>query len=229
MKEEEKTGKAIAKLLNHSLNDITPGTLYRLQTARRAALEHYQPAEKMLHAGVGISIQGGHHWFSAHAGRLILTASLLLFLAIHSYWQMNNRIEDTGLTPVILINDLSIESQEIEDTVNDYEAAGEDTVEETISRKNADNSEYDGKTDTSETEVDANDTAGSDNITDSLDSTEIQDTENTDEPLHAAGDDQQSAIEEDTEITSEHLQNSKNTADSHDTKNTQDSIDTINE
>lgn len=229
MNEEEKTGKAIAQLLNHSLNDVTPGTLYRLQTARRTALEHYQPAEKMLHTGVEVSIQGGHHWFSTHAGRLILTASLLLFLAIHSYWQMNNRIEDTILTPVILINDSSIESQEIEDTVNDYEAAGEHTVEETIFRKNADNVEHNGKTVTSETAVDTGDPASSNNITDSHNFTEIQDTENTDEPIHAAGDDQQSAIEEEAEITNEYLLNSESTADFHDTKNTQDSIDTIDE
>ena len=83
MNEEEKAGRAIARLLNDGLGDITPGTRYRLQTARRAALEHYQPAERILHAGSGLSIQGGYQWLSNHAGRVLLTVSLLLFLAVH--------------------------------------------------------------------------------------------------------------------------------------------------
>jgi len=234
MNEEEKTGKIIAKLLDHSLNDVTPGTLYRLQAARRAALEHYQPAEKILHAGVGISVQSGYHWLSAHAGRVLLTASLLLFLAIHSYWQMNNRnnrIDDTMLTPVILTNDPPIGSQEIEDTASDYEAADEVSIEETVSRTEADNSDYNGEADTSETESDANGTADSDDITHSFDSTEIQDTENTAEAPYTTNYDQDSVTEADTNVTSgDHLQDAEeDTIDSYDAEDTQNSTTMIDE
>lgn len=231
MNEEEKTGKTIAKLLDHSLNDVTPGTLYRLQAARRAALEHYQPAEKILHAGVGISVQSGYHWLSAHAGRVLLTASLLLFLAIHSYWQMNNRIDDTMLTPVILTNDPPIGSQEIEDTASDYETADEDTVEETVSRTEADNSDYNGEADTSETESDANGTADSDDVTRSFDPTETQDTENAADSSYTANYDQDSVAEEDANVTSgDHLQDAEeDTIDSYDAGDTQDSTTTIDE
>lgn len=230
MNEEEETGRIIARLLDRSLNDVTPGTLYRLQAARRAALEHYQPAEKVLHAGVGISAQSGYHWLSAHAGRLLLTASLLLFLAIHSYWQMNNRVDDTILTPVILTNDPPIGSQEIEDTANGYEAADEDIVEETDSREDTDHGNYGGEADTSETESSTNGTADSDDVTRSFDSTEIQETENTAEAPYTTNYDQDSVTEEDTGVTSgDHLQNTEDTIDSYDTENTQDSTATIDE
>ncbi|MDF0678206.1 MAG: DUF3619 family protein [Nitrosomonas sp.] len=230
MNEEEETGRTIARLLDRSLNDVTPGTLYRLQAARRAALEHYQPAEKVLHAGVGISAQSGYHWLSTHAGRLLLTASLLLFLAIHSYWQMNNRVDDTMLTPVILTNDPPIGSQEIEDTTNGYEAADEDTVEETDSREDTDHGNYDGEADTLETESSTNGTADSDDVTRSFDATEIQETENTAEAPYTTNYDQDSVTEEDTGVTSgDHLQNTEDTIDSYDTENTQDSTATIDE
>lgn len=230
MNEEEETGRTIARLLDRSLNDVTPGTLYRLQAARRAALEHYQPAEKVLHAGVGISAQSGYHWLSTHAGRLLLTASLLLFLAIHSYWQMNNRVDDTILTPVILTNDPPIGSQEIEDTANGYEAADEDIVEETDSREDTDHGNYDGEADTLETESSTNGTADSDDVTRSFDATEIQETENTAEAPYTTNYDQDSVTEEDTGVTSgDHLQNTEDTIDSYDTENTQDSTATIDE
>lgn len=231
MNEEEKTGRTVARLLNSSLTDVTPGTLYRLQAARRAALEHYQPAEKVVHAGAGISAQGGHHhWFSAHAGRLLLTASLLLFLAIHSYLQMNNRSENTLLAPTILISDPPAGSQEIEDTANEYEAADEGVVEETIFRETVDNDDYGEETNTSETESDVSGTADADDVTDSFDSTEIQETENTAEVPYTADHDQDVVTEEDgSNVASDHLQNPEYTVNSSDTENMQSSTDITDE
>lgn len=221
MNEEEKTGKIIAKLLDHGLNDITPGTLYRLQGARRAALEYYQPVEKTLHAGIGISVQSGYHWLSGHASRILLTASLLLFLVIHGYWQINNRIDDAILTPIILTDDPQIGSQEIEDTVSDYKAADEDVIEETISHM---------ETDRLETEHDAYGMTDSDDVARSLDSTEIQNTENTIESFYTTSYDQDPLSEADTNITNDdHLQNSGETIDPYDMENIRDSTITTNE
>ncbi|MXS84398.1 DUF3619 family protein [Nitrosomonas sp. HPC101] len=232
MNEEEKTGRIIANLLDHSLNDATPGTRYRLQAARRAALERYQSTE-VLHAGTGISTQSGYHWFSAHAGRLLLTASLLLFLAIHSYWQVNNGIDDNiMLAPLILIEDPHAGSQEIKNADNDYEAADEadETAENTVSGEDADHGNYGGETntaDTSETEADTGDTADFDEITRPFNPAEIQDTENTTVPINAA---QDSVTEDNTDITRDYLQDAKeNITDSHDAENTWDSTTTIDE
>lgn len=116
MNEEEKTGKAVAQLLNHSLHDIAPGTLYQLRAARRAALENYQPAEKIQHAGTGALIQNGYHWFANHAGKLMLAISFLLLPVIHHFWQINYKLEDKAVTAhTLLSNDVPAQSLLTED------------------------------------------------------------------------------------------------------------------
>lgn len=223
MNEEEKTGRAIAKLLNDNLHDVTPGTLYRLKTARRAALEHYQPAEKIIHAGAGISARNGYHWFPAHAGRLLLTASLLLVLVVHGYWQKHHRVEDKSITvPSILTNDSSAGSQEIEDVIDDDIAADK----EASSRETNNGSDYGDETGA----VIARSVTDSGEAGDSPDAIETQDPENaTEEPYpYADGDDQDSAAEENAGAADNYPQDSEDTADFYDEENTRDTTDTSN-
>lgn len=221
MNEEEKTGRAIAKLLNDSLNGVTPGTLYRLKTARRAALEHYQPAEKIIHAGAGISARGGYHWFSAYAGRLLLTASLLLFLVVHGYWQKYHRIEDKSvIVPSILTNDSPAGSPEIEDITGDNADVTAD--EEISSRKANDDSDYSDETGAAV----ARSAVDSDEVTDSPGTVEIQDSGNTVETPYADGNDQTPAAEENADIASDYLQDSEDAIDFYDEENIQDSTNT---
>ncbi len=82
MNEEEKTGKAVAQLLNQSLHDITPGELYQLQAARRAALENYQPAEDIFAQRISLACQpcgktGSGNQFFAFTSRTSLLAAKL--------------------------------------------------------------------------------------------------------------------------------------------------------
>lgn len=64
MNEEERVGKEVARLLNHSIGEINQDTLYRLKAARRAAMENYQLEEKIIHAGAGMAGQNGLDSFS---------------------------------------------------------------------------------------------------------------------------------------------------------------------
>ncbi len=105
MKEEERIGEEVATLLEHSLNDISPDTLHRLQLARKAALENCQPAEKMLPAGMNISIHGKQHWFSAHGNRLLLSTMLLLILVTGLYWKSNNESEEKASVDTLILTD----------------------------------------------------------------------------------------------------------------------------
>lgn len=139
MNEEEKTGKAVAQLLNHSLHDIAPGTLYQLRAARRAALENYQPAEKIQHAETGALIQNGYHWFANHAGKLMLAISFLLLPVIHHFWQINYKLEDKAVTAhTLLSNDvpaqsLHMEDEDITDSVEVTKHSTDEVLDETAS------------------------------------------------------------------------------------------------
>jgi len=237
MNEEEKAGRAIARLLNDSLDDITPGTRYRLQTARRAALEHYQPAEKILHTGSRLSIQGGYQWFSNHAGGVLLTASLLLFLAVHGYWQKHQRIEDTSInTPSILTTPTpaptgsGISDDATGDIVSDEEAtsaasATSESDDESVSEENAGYDDNDVDAVSAETE--SRDVAEYDETTDVSDADAIPDIEeSTADESYAAEAAQNSATGEDVKISDDYSPESEDTMDTSDVNRAGDVIDT---
>ncbi len=100
---EQQLGKEIAKLLDFSANEhMKQSTLYRLQSARRAALENYQPTLEIINSGNGTSVYGGHD--PHHTGKLILLLIMLFAFALMSatYWQFlekgRSAIDDTILT-----------------------------------------------------------------------------------------------------------------------------------
>lgn len=215
MNKEEKTGRTIARLLDHSLRDITPGTLYQLRAARRAALENYQPAEKMLHAGAGISARNGYHWLANHAGKLLLSASFLLLLIIHNYWQVNYRIEDKSTAShAIFTNDAPAELFSTEDTANfeEEEDADDGTSDETPPHEAENNNNSENTTDVSETDV--NEEANSGVATDSVYPGEIQDPDWMDEPSDSK-DDRNSETDVVPDETSD-VQDSEEEGDAHD-------------
>lgn len=81
MNEEETVGRNIAKVLDEGLSNINQNTLYRLQAARRIALDRLQPSEKIVHTGLGLSAHnGGHHWHSDLAKLFWLILFLLAFV-----------------------------------------------------------------------------------------------------------------------------------------------------
>lgn len=105
---EQELGKEIARLLDAGANEtIKQSTLYRLQAARRAALENCQPTLEMMNSGNGTSVFGGHNEHF-NAGKLLLLVAVLVTFALVSatYWQFLERNRLTTDT-TILVDDLS--------------------------------------------------------------------------------------------------------------------------
>lgn len=110
MNEEDRVGKEVTRLLNRSLSDIDQNTLYRLQAARIAALENYQPAKKIFHVGAGISAHSGHGWFFAYTHKLIFSVVILLILMVSLYLKSNYEIdENVVIDTMLLADDLPID------------------------------------------------------------------------------------------------------------------------
>ncbi len=101
---EQELGKEIAKLLDHSVNEnMKQSTVYRLQSARRAALENCQPTLKIMNAGNGTSVYSGHDGYFNTAKLLLLLTVLLAFVLVSTtYWQFLEKgkysaIDDTEI------------------------------------------------------------------------------------------------------------------------------------
>ena len=110
---EQELGKEIAKLLDYSASDsIKQSTAYRLQSARRAALEHYQPALKIVNSGNGTSIFSGHDWHF-NTGKLILLVMVFFAFVVGStsYWKFLEKSRHDVGNDSILIDSFSTEDQ----------------------------------------------------------------------------------------------------------------------
>lgn len=109
---EQELGKEIAKLLDSSADEhIKQSTLYRLQSARRAALESYQPTMRVMNSGNGTSIYGGHDGhFNAGKLFLLLTLIVLFALVCMAYWQSLDNDRYSALDTMILADDLPIDA-----------------------------------------------------------------------------------------------------------------------
>ena len=111
MNEEDRMGKEVAKLLNCSLDDIDQKTLHRLQSARRAALENYEPSRQIYHAGAAVSAQGGHDGFFRNTNKLLLSIIVLLILLGSIYWKNSHETdENAAIDTMILADDLPVEA-----------------------------------------------------------------------------------------------------------------------
>jgi len=108
---EQELGKEIAKFLDYSANEnIKQSTLYRLQSARRAALENYQPTLEIINSGNNTSIYGGHNeHFNAGKLLLLLIALFAFALVSATYWQFLEKGK-SAVDTTILIDDLSTET-----------------------------------------------------------------------------------------------------------------------
>lgn len=188
MNKEEKTAKTIVRLLNHSLHDIAPGTLYQLRAARRAALENYQPAEKILHTGAGALTQNGYHWFTNHTGKLMLAISFLLLPVVHHFWQINYKLENKSApSHTLLSNDAPVQSFNTKDEdVADSEEETDDTADtpsdETASPATENTNDSASATDISDTDTDIDEVTNNGATAAPADSSEAQDPDWMDEP-----------------------------------------------
>lgn len=105
---EQEMGKEIARLLDFGANEtLKQSTLYRLQSARRAALENCQPALEIINSGNGTSVYSGHDGHF-NTGKLLLVLIVLFAFALVSttYWQLLEKSKSTTM----LIDDLSTET-----------------------------------------------------------------------------------------------------------------------
>lgn len=107
---EQELGKKIAKILDFSADEnIKQSTLYRLQSARRAALENYHPTPKIMNLGSGASVYGGH---GAHlpAAKLLLLLTLLFVLTNIVYSQFGDTDKNAAIDAMLLADDLPIDA-----------------------------------------------------------------------------------------------------------------------
>lgn len=105
---EQEMGKEIARLLDFGADEtIKQSTLYRLQSARRAALENCQPALEIINSGNGTSVYGGHDEHFNTGKLLLLLIALLAFAVVSTtYWQFLEK----GKSTTMLVDDLSTET-----------------------------------------------------------------------------------------------------------------------
>ncbi|CAE6491617.1 conserved hypothetical protein [Nitrosomonas nitrosa] len=110
MNEEERVGKEVARLLNHSIGEINQDTLYRLQAARRAAMKNYQLEEKIIHVGAGMAGQNGLDSFFSHTGKLVLPVMVLFVLMATLYWKISYEVDEkAAIDTMILADDLPVD------------------------------------------------------------------------------------------------------------------------
>lgn len=106
---EQELGKEIARCLDIGANEtIKQSTLYRLQSARRKALENCQPTTEVINSGNGTSVYGGHDGYSKTGKLLLLVIALFVFTLVSTtHWQFlkkNKSAINTDTT--ILVDDL---------------------------------------------------------------------------------------------------------------------------
>jgi hypothetical protein len=110
MNEQELAAK-IVQHLDHGLGHIKQGTLYQLQSARKAALDRYretpQPVFGLAWAG-NIAFNAAHsRYFNAR--NLLALGLLLLSLIGVTYWQVTTQANDIAdIDASLLTGDLPI-------------------------------------------------------------------------------------------------------------------------
>lgn len=104
MNEQELAGK-IVQHLDHGLGDIKQGTLYQLQSARKAALDRYREVPQPV---FGLAWAGNIAFHATHSrhfnARSLLALGLLLVSLIGiTYWQVVMQANDIADIDVSLL------------------------------------------------------------------------------------------------------------------------------
>jgi hypothetical protein len=87
---EQELAKKIVQHLDHGLGQIKQGSLYRLQSARMAALEHYRKAPQPVFAPAWAGDMAFRVSHSRHFNLRNMVAAALLVLGMMgvTYWQV---------------------------------------------------------------------------------------------------------------------------------------------
>jgi len=118
---EQELGKEIARFLDFGADEtIKQSTLYRLQSARRTALENCQPTLSIINSGDGTSVYGGHDEHFNTGKLLLLLVALCTFAVVSAtYWQFLEKGK-SSLDTTVLVDDLSTDTHmENEPELND--------------------------------------------------------------------------------------------------------------
>lgn len=101
---EQELGRKIAKLLDLSAEEnIKQGTLYRLQFARREALENYQSTLEIMNSGNSTFVYGGHGQHLNIGKTLLLLIALFAFALVSAtYWQFLEKGRSTVDTSILV-------------------------------------------------------------------------------------------------------------------------------
>ncbi|MBK6957416.1 MAG: DUF3619 family protein [Nitrosomonas sp.] len=104
---EQELGKEIARFLDSGADEtIKQSTLYRLQSARRTALENCQPTLRIINSGDGTSVYGGHDEHFNTGKLLLLLVALCTFAVVSAtYWQFLEKGK-SSLDTTVLVDDM---------------------------------------------------------------------------------------------------------------------------
>lgn len=108
---EQEFGIEISKLLDQSSDQtIKQSTLYRLQLARRVALENCQPTLNIIRSGNGTSVYGKHsgHFYAGKVLLLITVLFILMNIIYYQFWDNNDKY--AAIDTMILADDLPIDA-----------------------------------------------------------------------------------------------------------------------
>ncbi|HRE16901.1 MAG TPA: DUF3619 family protein [Rhodocyclaceae bacterium] len=93
---EERFASRIRQALNHSLDDVPPTALRRLEAARHHALSRQKQAETAPVLASEFANLGNHRLFNSPAHQrlrtLLAISALILGMAIAAYWQADDYI-----------------------------------------------------------------------------------------------------------------------------------------
>jgi len=107
---EQEFGKEISRLLDQGADQtIKQSTLYRLQVARRAALENCQPTMNIIQSGNGTSVYGRHSGHMYAMKELLLMTVLFILMNI-VYYQFWDNDKYAAIDTMILADDLPIDA-----------------------------------------------------------------------------------------------------------------------
>lgn len=108
---EHELGKKVSKLLELSANEnIKQSTLYRLQSARRAALEHCQSMGAINSGSSSASFSYGRPEWQLYAGKLILLLAVLLVLMSVTFSKFWDNDQNAIIDTMIMADDLPIDA-----------------------------------------------------------------------------------------------------------------------
>ena len=107
---ERELGKEITKVLNEgTMETIKSSTLYRLQSARLAALEQCQSeSSRIMNSGHATSVYG-RHGFNVYAGKLLVLTILFIFMNI-VFSQLVDHEKYSVIDAMILADDLPVDA-----------------------------------------------------------------------------------------------------------------------